>query len=347
MDEARAPRGRGRGATTARTWRRITAAVIGVVAVTVLLGSVGFDEAGAALSEVDPWVAVVAVLLEVAALAGLIQVYRTTFRVSGGHLGYREGAAVGLGALSLTQLLPGGGVAGGLFAARRLVRNGADPVAAGATVVLVGLVTMGTLGILVSTATVVGAAMTPGYGVYAIGAGAVTVLLLAALAALRATLADPSARARVTTWLAARRGGAGVLQGVASHLDTHRDLLRRPTVLGRPALWAASKWTADLAVLALLLRAAGADTPLLAVLVAYAVANLVGGLPLTPGGLGVVELGATGTLVAFGTDPAVASVAVLGYRAVAIGVPLLLAVPTLSLDVRRLRRRTALTGGAA
>lgn len=334
------------GAPASRAWRVAAATALGAGAVLVLLDRVGFDRAGAALAQVTPGTVTAAVALQLVALAALVQVYRATYRVSGGRIGYREGAAVGLGAVSLTQLLPGGGVVGGLFATRRLVRSGADPVAAAATVVLAGLVLMGTLGVLVTSVTAVGAATTPGYTAYAIGAASATVVVLAAVLGLRAVLGRPGARDRVATWLAARRGGRGVLPGVATGIDTHRDLLRRPGVLGRPALWAAAKWTADLAVLTLVLRAVGAQTPLLAVLAAFAVANLAGGIPLTPGGLGVVELGATGTLVAFGTDPALAGVAVLGYRAVAIGVPLLLAVPALSLDARR-HRRALPSGGHA
>lgn len=67
-------------------------------------------------------------VLEVAALAALVQLYRATFRANGGRIGYRDAMTVCLGAFSPTQLLPGGGAAGGLFAMRRFRRHGADPV---------------------------------------------------------------------------------------------------------------------------------------------------------------------------------------------------------------------------
>lgn len=331
----------GRRLRRPRAWWPVVASAAGIAVLVALVGSVGADDAGAALAGLHRPTLVGAAVLELVAVVSLVQVYRATFQISGGRLRPTEGAVVGLGAISLTQLLPGGGVAGGVFAARRLVRAGADPVAAAATVVLVGAVTLGTLGVMVAGAATVGAATAPGYVAHAVVAAAVAATMIGAVAGLRSLLVRDGARRRVTAWLQDRRRGRALAGSLAEHLDTHRDLLRRPLVLGPPAGWAALKWTADLAVLSLLVHTAGGDVPLLAVVLAYAVANLLNGLPLTPGGIGVVEIGATGTLVAFGAEPAAASVAVLGYRALAVGLPLLLAIPVVGGDLRR-RRRLAL-----
>ncbi len=70
---------------------------------------------------------------------------------------------------------------------------------------------------------------------------------------------------------------------------------------------------------------------------AWTIVRLLGSLPFTPGGIGVVELGLTGALVGFGGDNAGVVAAVLLYR-------FLTMVPTLVLGVaaaavwRRLRR---------
>jgi uncharacterized protein (TIRG00374 family) len=331
----------GRGLRRSRTWWPVVASAAAIALIVTLVRSVGAEQAGAAFAGLHRPTLVGALLLELVAVASLVQVYRATFEISGGRLCPSEGVVVGLGAISLTQLLPGGGVAGGVFAARRLVRAGADPVAAAATVVLVGAVTLGTLGVMVAGAATVGAATAPGYLAHAVVAAAVATTMVGTVAALRGLLVRDDARRRVTAWLRARRRGGALAGSLAEHLDTHRDLLRRPLVLAPPVGWAVVKWSADLTVLSLLVHTAGGEVPLLAVVLAYAVANLVNGLPLTPGGIGVVELGATGTLVAFGADPAAASVAVLGYRALAVGLPLLLAVPVIGGDARR-RRRLAL-----
>jgi uncharacterized protein (TIRG00374 family) len=56
---------------------------------------------------------------------------------------------------------------------------------------------------------------------------------------------------------------------------------------------------------------------------AWALARVLGSIPITPGGLGVVELGLTTALVGFGGDQVEVVAAVLLYRAATI-VPTLL-----------------------
>jgi uncharacterized protein (TIRG00374 family) len=59
-----------------------------------------------------------------------------------------------------------------------------------------------------------------------------------------------------------------------------------------------------------------------AILVSYAVANVLAALPLTPAGLGVIEASLTAIMVAYGAPARVAVPAVLGYRIVNYWLPL-------------------------
>jgi len=59
---------------------------------------------------------------------------------------------------------------------------------------------------------------------------------------------------------------------------------------------------------------------------AWALVRILGAIPLTPGGLGIVELGLTGALVAFGASNADAVAATLLYRALTV-------LPTLALGL--------------
>ena len=59
-----------------------------------------------------------------------------------------------------------------------------------------------------------------------------------------------------------------------------------------------------------------------AVLVAYGVANIVAALPITPGGLGVVEATVSGILVGFGTPRSIAIWGVLAWRLVNFWLPI-------------------------
>lgn len=334
--------------TTWVAWRRLAGrpvppvALWGVVGVALgattaaaLVRMAGADRVAEVLGQVDGRALLGVVVLEVAALLALVQLYRTTFHVNGGRIRFRDAVTITLGAFSLTQLLPGGGAAGGLFAVRRFRRHGADPVRATTTVLLVGLVSMGTLGVVLSTATTIAALASPRYATTAIGSTGATVLIVLALVALRRLTEQGPARDRMVdrldrvTW-----GGRHVAREWAASLADHEGLLHRPAALLRPAGWSALNWTFDVGVLALLLHAVAADAPFVAVLVAFAVANLLNALPLTPGGIGVVEAGLAGTLIGLGADPGATSVAVIGYRAVAYWIPTAVAAPVVVTGLR-------------
>ena len=70
----------------------------------------------------------------------------------------------------------------------------------------------------------------------------------------------------------------------------------------------------------------GVDISWVEAFAAWALIRVLGALPLTPGGLGVVELGLTGALVAFGASNADAVAATLLYRALTV-------LPTLALGL--------------
>jgi putative heme transporter len=62
----------------------------------------------------------------------------------------------------------------------------------------------------------------------------------------------------------------------------------------------------------------GADVSWIEAFAAWALVRILGALPLTPGGLGIVELGLSGALVAFGASNADAVAATLLYRALTV-----------------------------
>jgi uncharacterized protein (TIRG00374 family) len=79
---------------------------------------------------------------------------------------------------------------------------------------------------------------------------------------------------------------------------------------------AVGRWLLDFGALAAALAAVGDETRLSLVLLAYVGAQLLGQIPLTPGGLGIVEAGLTGLLAAAGVGAGAAAVATLAYRLV-------------------------------
>ena len=79
-------------------------------------------------------------------------------------------------------------------------------------------------------------------------------------------------------------------------------------------LAAAGKWVFDYLTLVFALAAVGARPNVALVLVAYSAVSLLGQIPLTPGGLGVVEAGLTGALALIGVSGGAAVLATLAYR---------------------------------
>jgi uncharacterized protein (TIRG00374 family) len=87
-------------------------------------------------------------------------------------------------------------------------------------------------------------------------------------------------------------------------------------------LLSAGRWVLDYLTLLTALTAVHADPRPSTVLLAFCAAQFLGTLPLTPGGLGFVEAGLTGTLALAGVPAGAAVVATLGYRLVSFWLPI-------------------------
>jgi putative heme transporter len=118
---------------------------------------------------------------------------------------------------------------------------------------------------------------------------------------------------------------------LAERLDT---LVHQRRVLARAVGWATANWLFDAASLFVFVGAFGYWVNPDGLLVAYGLANILAAVPLTPGGLGVIEALLTTTLVAFGTTRAVAILGVVAYRLVNFWLPIPLGgIAYLSLQV--------------
>jgi uncharacterized protein (TIRG00374 family) len=99
-------------------------------------------------------------------------------------------------------------------------------------------------------------------------------------------------------------------------------------------------------ILSVSLRAVGVthtEVTIVEAFAAWTLARILGGIPLTPGGLGFVELGLTGVLVAFGASNAEAVAATMIYRFLTI-VPTVL-VGLVGAGTSVLRRKSGKTAG--
>ena len=148
--------------------------------------------------------------------------------------------------------------------------------------------------------------------------GVAVAALAAVLASQRTATGIGDLSARITDWVLARIGRAPVPWGGPS-FDRFRtdaaDLLRR-----RWHVLTLTTYAGTLTVFLVFLvslRAfdvTGSEVSLIEAFAAWSLARLLGTVPITPGGLGVVELGLTGALVGFGGPNAGVVAAVLVYR---------------------------------
>ena len=233
-----------------------------------------------------------------------------------------------LAGAAFSRVVPGGSAAAAALQARMLSQAGVPPaaVATGLTAgALLLLEALAGLPLLALPAVLLGGRIPNGL-LQAAGIGLAVFVLLFAVGALlleNDQLLRAVGRGIQAAEVRLRRGQARS-DGLPERLINERNLLRKS--LGRA--WvkalalAAGRWIFDFLSLYAALLAVGARPPLYVALLAYAAAQLLGQLPLTPGGLGVVEAGLTGTLALAGVAAAPAALATLAYRLASFWLPL-------------------------
>ncbi len=108
-------------------------------------------------------------------------------------------------------------------------------------------------------------------------------------------------------------------------LDASRSfalLARDKRVLAWSLLWASLNWLLDAASLWCFVAAFGHLANPVELFAAYGIANVAGALPLTPGGLGVIDSITPLLLVGFGVTRSVATLGVLAWRMVNFWLPI-------------------------
>jgi uncharacterized protein (TIRG00374 family) len=267
------------------------------------------------------------VVLEVASFACVWQLQR--FAIGG--LSWFLSVTTQLASNSISRIIPGGIAVGGAVQFRMLSRAGCDPAAAGFALTAVSMVTTGIvfgLPLLVLPVLIFGQPAPGGLTeAAALGGMAFVVLVIAGV-----VLARSDAMVRLLARLLSRLlqlARRPVVPGLPELLVTRRNEVLRS--LGRrwPAavLTAAGKWGLDYAALLAALAGAGQHPRPSLVLLAYVAASVLSMIPITPGGLGFVEAGLTGTLALAGVPAAAAALSTLAYRLVSFWLPLTAGAP--------------------
>lgn len=315
-------------ATRARTRRQIVRIVLllTLVALTLYVLGPGLVEvlsSAPRLATIGWWWFPAMLVLEVASFACLWAVMWISIR----HAHWWEIITSQLSSNAFGRIVPGGGAAAGALQYRLLVDAKAPKASTATGLTAANLLTFGVLLGL------------PVLAVPAILDGAVddatqrillwTLIVLVALVAGGVVLVVTD---RPLRWLGARaqrvrnrlRSRRPPMRGLPERLVRERDLI--VAVVGerwkRALLASLGRWLLDFGVLAVAVEAVGGSPSLPLLLLAYFVAQLLALIPITPGGLGFVEAGLTGTLAIAGVAGGDAVLATLAYRLFSYWLPI-------------------------
>jgi hypothetical protein len=250
-----------------------------------------------------------------------------------------------LSTLGVSHVVPGGTAVGASLGYRLLTEAGIRPTDAGFALATQGLGSAVVLNALLWLGLVVSIPLR-GFNPLYLTAAILGALLLGGLAVAVLLLTKGEERAARVVCIVAEHlpfvkaeAVSGALSRVADRL---RGLAADPGLLARSTGWAALNWLLDAASLWVFLAAFGQRMGPDGLLVAYGLANVLAAIPITPGGLGVVEAVLTSMLVAFGAPKDEAILGVISYRLVNFWLPIPLGgLAYVSLRVDRLVSRRA------
>ncbi len=320
---------RNRAARSGLKWLLVAAALVILVHV-VLPALPGIERSASALRSANFLLVALALLAELASNAALPQVYRRSLSALGARVSYRRSVPLSMGMFTVGRVLPGGAATAAVWGARWLTRLGIDVAIATGAIVLGGTLGMVVLGAIVFAGAAVSLIGAEVSSVYSLTIGLVLALLAALGITASKAVRSPGLRHsilgradRVVSKLHLPidvNAWRSSVDGIAAAISNRRAVL---PILG----WSALNWLTDVAALWLLFLAFGYRMHIGVLVVGYGLANLLATIPITPGGLGLVEAGLAGIYTSSGAPGSIAVVTVLAYRLISYWLPVLAGVP--------------------
>lgn len=295
------------------------------------------------LTGVGPGHLAVGVVLEIASLVAYSMVTRTLLS----HVNrppFTTLLRIDLTVYGVSHVVPGGGLAAAALRVRMLSRFGADLTDAEVLAAFQGIGGVVVLAALLELTLLVFAPAHVGDPVAVTATGSALVLAALAGATVHVIRSRPGQLSGVEgagthrpRWLPMDR-----VRTQVTAIGTRLQLLGSDrSRLAAATGWIAANWLLDAAALWVILAAYGYQADLAALLAAYCLANVLGALPLTPGGLGVIETVLISSLTVFGVPFHVAVIGVLSWRVINFWIPVPIAGLTwLSLRHSERRRLT-------
>jgi uncharacterized protein (TIRG00374 family) len=302
------------------------ALAVGVFGLLPRLGGLRHDAAG--LRHARPAFVAAAIVAQAVSLACYALLYRRVLASLGARLRFRLAAEVTLSTFLISHVTPFGSATGTLLNVSTLEAEGIAASTTGEAIGLASLVSTVALIALFGT----GLVATAGRHVsatYLRIAGIALVLVVLVLAIAFGVGAHPGIAERAV------RRAAGWARHLRPSIDPEKaaQTSKRLVVLARSALtgraflesygFASADLLFDLLSLDLMFLAFRYQPGFGPLAVAYGAANIASAIPITPGGLGVIEVTLVAITAGFGAPRATAVIAVLGYRVVNYWLPLL------------------------
>lgn len=300
--------------------------VAGVLYFFVLPLIPGFRNAVSKLGQINLWLLLLGLGLELAALFFYSLLTQAALGSQAHKVSVMRLFRIQLSTKAVGNVLPGGSAASSALGYRLLVLSGIPGPDAGFALATAGLGSAVVLNLILWFGLIVSIPLRGVNAAY--GAAAIIgILVMGAVAALIFGLMDGQGRAeRVLRWIARwLRQDEDRIGEVTRHLANRLEgLAREPVLLVRVVAWATANWVFDIAALWVFLRAFGGSIAIDGLVVAFGIANVLSSVPITPGGLGIVEGIYIPLLVGFGLGRSPATVGVLTYRVAQYWVPIVI-----------------------
>jgi uncharacterized protein (TIRG00374 family) len=230
-----------------------------------------------------------------------------------------------LSSLAVGHVVPAGGAASSVVTVRLLTSSGVNATDATFVLATQGVGSAIVLNALWWVTLVVAIPLSGFHRTYGIVAGSgALVIALIGLGVLRIVRGGHQGAHRIARLLGRLPKvdpvplEAGLVQASGRLAALSRDRRRLVVALG----FASLNWIADAACLWTFLAAFGHVAPVDQVLVAYGLAYVLAAIPISPGGLGIVEATLTASLVGLGNPRGPVALAVVGYRLVNFWLPI-------------------------
>ena len=292
----------------------------------VILNIPGLRNAVDQLSDVKPGLLVVGLLLEMIALFCYSAMTKAALGTVGDHLSTLRLFRIQLSTRALSSLVPGGSAAGSALGYRLLTLSGVPGPDAGFALATAGLASAIMLNLILWAGLIVSIPIRGVNPLYGSAAIAGIILMGIAVAVIIGLIEGQARSEKILRRIARRfkfdedRAGEAVrhIGGRMQELSADRVMLRRLV------LWASLNWLIDAAALWVFIKSFGGNLVPDGLIIAFGLANVLAAIPITPGGLGIVEATYVPVLVGFGLPRATAVVGVVSYRIAQYWFPILL-----------------------